>query len=98
MLGHDNLDGPYACLVERDIRHVQRMYAAGHQTHEIAAAMGVHRRTVLRYREARVVTVEVEGWPIKFLIRHPGAVPKLMDRVELGRQHPPRRHTNGKPG
>ena len=82
MIGVDNYVGPYICLTARDVRRMMRMLEAGARSADIADALSVSRRTVQRYRRARVESVIVGDWRLTFLLRR-GEVPSLLERLHI---------------
>lgn len=68
MIGVDNFVGFTPALDDRDMQRLLDSLAAGVSVTTVAKVFGVSRRTVYRYREARLETVVVGGYPQTFLV------------------------------
>lgn len=79
MIGLDNLTGPKPALVADDVLRVHRWRKAGATWDQVAAGVQVSTRTARRYAAAEVIEQSVAGWPLRFIVWHPGDRPQLLD-------------------
>ncbi len=68
MVGHDNFNGPFRALDGTDVARLIRYLDGGIPVPAIAEAFGISKRSVHRYRGARLETIDVAGWPMTFLV------------------------------
>lgn len=60
---------PYRSLSAARINHLVRAIEGGASPTALAREMGISRRTVYRWRHARIVLFKVHGWKALFAIR-----------------------------
>jgi hypothetical protein len=68
MIGVDNFVGPELALDDVDLERLLRALDRGAKVSDVALVFGLSKRTVYRYRYARLETVDVAGWPLTFLV------------------------------
>lgn len=84
MTGLDNLTGPVPSLDDHDLGRLLRALAAGTPVAACARAFGVTRRTVYRYRGARLERVQVGNHELVFVVYADGRPPVQVSQ----RRHP----------
>lgn len=78
MIGVDNRTGPHPSLAVRDVQRTHDLLERGATISQVAEVMQVSKRTVYRYRDARLVRQRIAGYPLVFLL-YPGRRPVLIE-------------------